>query len=253
MPVPSAADIDALNAELLTGCREDEARILNGRSEQVGAAMTVEREHLLPRAAEGFDLAEIRFPLVDKQGCVTVKANLYSVPVRAGTRVQARIYPLHVEVWHEGQRLARHERCYGVRQQILDLEHYLDVLDRKPGAFAGSKPLDQWRRAGRWPACYDVLWERLKSRHGKQNGTRAMVAVVALGREFGHDRVRAAVTAAVALGACDVAAVRYLLTATALHKAGPEPIDVGALARYDRPMPTLAEYDELLSATARAA
>jgi hypothetical protein len=156
-------------------------------------------------------------------------------------------------VWHEGQRLARHERCYGVRQQILDLEHYLDVLDRKPGAFAGSKPLDQWRRAGRWPACYDALWERLKSRHGKQNGSRAMVAVVALGCEFGHDRVRAAVTATVALGACDVAAVRYLLTAAALHKAGPEPIDVGELARYDRPMPTLAEYDQLLSAKARAA
>jgi transposase len=87
VPVPSAADIDALNAELLTGCREDEGRILDGRSKQVGAAMTVEREHLLPRVAEGFDLAEMRFPLVDKQGCVTVKAHLYSVPVRAGTRV----------------------------------------------------------------------------------------------------------------------------------------------------------------------
>jgi hypothetical protein len=144
--------------------------------------------------------------------------------------------------------VARHERCYRVRQQVLDLEHYLDVLDRKPGALAGSKPLDQWRQAGRWPACYDELWERLKIRHGKQDGTRAMVAVAALGREFGHDRLHAAITSAVSLGACDVAAVRYLLTASALRKATPELIDVGELARYDRPMPTLADYDELLSA-----
>jgi hypothetical protein len=28
---------------------------------------------------------------------------------------------------------------------VLDLEHYLDVLGHKPGAFAGSKPLEQWR------------------------------------------------------------------------------------------------------------
>ena len=76
---------------------------------------------------------------------------------------------------------------------------------------AGSKPLAQWRKAGRWPACYDELWDRLRTRHGKQNGTRAMVAVLALGREFGHERLQAAVASTVLHGACDVAAVRYLL------------------------------------------
>jgi hypothetical protein len=55
----------------------------------------------------------------------------------------------------------------------------------------------------RWPTCYDELWDRLRTRHGKQNGTRAMVAVLALGREFGHDRLRAAVASTVSLGACD--------------------------------------------------
>ena len=129
----------------------------------------------------------------------------------------------------------------------LDLEHYLDVLSYKPGAFAGSKPLEQWREAGRWPACYDELWTRLQRRHGKHNGTRAMVAVVALGREFGQDRLCKAIAATVALGACDVAAVRYLLTEAGLHKAEPDPVDVGALARYDRPLPDLADYDTLLS------
>ena len=144
----SVADLDALNALLLTGCRADEARVLDGRTQPVGAAMAVERGHLLPRAAEGFDLAEVVFPLVDKQGCVTVKTNFYSVPVRAGTRVEARVHPLHVEVWHAGRLIARHERCHSRRQHVLDLEHYLDVLSHKPGAFAGSKPLAQWR-AGR--------------------------------------------------------------------------------------------------------
>jgi hypothetical protein len=51
----------------------------------------------------------------------------------------------------------------------------------------------------------------------------------------------------VSLGACDVAAVRYLLTEASLHKARPDPVDVGALARYDRPLPELADYDTLLT------
>ncbi len=247
VPVPCVADLDTLNALLLAGCRADEARVLDGRAEPVGAAMLAERDHLLARAPEGFDLAEVTFPLIDKLGCAMVKTNAYSAPVAAGTRVEARAYPLHVEIWHAGHRMARHERCHQRRQQVLDLEHYLDVLSHKPGALAGSKPLAQWRAAGRWPACYDDLWERLLARHGKQNGTRAMVAVVALGREFGHDRLRAAIATAVSLGACDVAAVRYLLTEAGLHKSDAPIIDVGELARYDRPMPALAEYDVLLS------
>jgi transposase len=247
VPVPCVADLDALNALLLAGCREDEARILDGRTEPVGTAMVAERDRLLPRAAEGVDLADVTFPLVDKQGCIIVKTNAYSVPAHAGTRVEARVYPLHVEIWHGGRRIARHERCHRRRQHILDLEHYLDVLSHKPGAMSGSKPLAQWREAGRWPACYDELWNRLLARHGKQNGTRAMVAVIALGLEFGHDPLRVAITTAVSLGACDVAAVRYLLTEAALHKERAGAIDVGELARYDRPMPTLAEYDVLLS------
>jgi hypothetical protein len=38
-----------------------------------------------------------------------------------------------VEVRDEGQCIACHERCYERNQQVLDLEHYLDVLERKPG------------------------------------------------------------------------------------------------------------------------
>jgi hypothetical protein len=105
--------------------------------------MMAERDHLLGRVPAGFDLADVTFLLVDKQSCVMVKTNACSVPVKSGSRVEARAYPLHVEIWHSGRRVARHERCHCRRQHVLDLEHYLDVLSHKPGAFAGSKPLAQ--------------------------------------------------------------------------------------------------------------
>ena len=186
------------------------------------------------------------FPVVSASGCITVGTNAYSVPLRAGARVQANLHAAYLEVWHAGAHVARHERCHSRRQQILDLDHYLDALERKPGAMAGSKPLEQWRRAGRWPADYDTLWRRLNERHGRQEGTRTMVGVILLGRQFGHDRLRRAVSAAVAHGACDLGAVRYLLTAGELRRRPPPPIEVGALARFDRPPPTMTGYDRLL-------
>ena len=160
--------------------------------------------------------------------------------------MQVKVYPAHLEVWHDGRCVARHERCYSRRQQILDLEHYLDVLERKPGALAGSTALEQWRRAGRWPASFDALWQRLIERQGRQSGTRAMIAVIQLGKEFGHDAVRQAVDSAVKLGCSDSAAIRYLLTCAGQRRPVLEVAEIGALTRYDRPMPCLRGYDRLL-------
>lgn len=90
VPVPCVADLDALNALLLAGCREDEARILDGRTEAVDVAIVAERDRLLPLESEGFDLADVTFPRVDKQSCVIVKTNACSVPISAGSRVADR-------------------------------------------------------------------------------------------------------------------------------------------------------------------
>ena len=98
-------------------------------------------------------------------------------------------------------------------EQVLDLEHYLDVLERKPGALAGSSPLQQWRERGRWPESFDRLWQSLRERHGKQAGTREMIELLALGKRHGWDRLKQAVEEALALGCTDAAAVRHLLTA----------------------------------------
>jgi hypothetical protein len=168
--------------------------------------------------------------------------------LQAGTEVHAKVYASWVELWHAGRCVARHERCYRRQQQILDLEHYLDVLYRKPGALAGSRPLEQQRRAGLWPASFDQIWQSLVDRHGKQSGTRQMIEMLMLTRQYGHDRLRQAIEQALASGCTDPAAVRHLLHAKELNHAACEVIDVGLLARYERPVPMVNEYDQLLMA-----
>jgi transposase len=43
VPVPRVADLDALNTMLITACRADEARILDGRTDTIGAELAVGR------------------------------------------------------------------------------------------------------------------------------------------------------------------------------------------------------------------
>jgi len=246
VPVPVARDGEHLNELLLSGCRADEGRVISGRAQSVGALMNEERSHLQPLTEEGFDLAGIHYPMVNTSGTVKVLTNFYSAPVAAGTEVQVKVYAAQVEIWHQGKAVARHERCFGRYQKVLNLEHYLEVLARKPGALAGSTPLEQWREQGRWPESWDRFWEELVERRGKQDGTRAMVEVLLLGRDHGWEPLRMAVEKALEMGCRDVSVVRHLLLSAAQPpRVAVEGVDIGGLSRYDRPPPTLDHYDQL--------
>jgi hypothetical protein len=127
------------------------------------------------------------------------------------------------------------------------LEHYLDALTKKPGAFAGSTPLEQWRAQGRWPASFDRFWEVLKQRRGRQAGTRAMIDVLLLGRQHGYPLLKIALEKALDLSCFDVEALRLLLNTERTGEREPcEAVKIGALQVYDRPQPTTRNYDQLL-------
>lgn len=252
VPVPQARSLEEFNEQLLAACRRDEARLIGERSLRVGQGLTLEREHLLPLPEEDFEVAEQSFCRVDGKGCVQVKTNFYSTPLSVGSQARVRVLPSAVEIIHQGQVVARHARCYEHRQQILDLEHYLDVLARKPGAFAGSKPLQQWREEGRWTVPYDEFWQALQKRNGEQAGTRLMIELLQSGRQYGYEKLTKALTKALALGALDAAAVHYLLKAESLQQAeiARLPAELVPRPEYgERPQPSLFSYDGLLTQT----
>jgi len=84
------------------------------------------------------------------------------------------------------------------------------------------------------------------TRHGKQNGTKQMIGLLQLGKQYGRERLRAAIEKAVSAGCTDSAAVEHLLHAETLRHVACEAIDIGSLAIYQRPLPVMQEYDELL-------
>jgi transposase len=252
VPVPEAPDLDALNERLLADCIENRGRTIGNRAMTVGEASEQERAALLPLAAEGFPLEESLYPLiVDGKGRVRVKTNWYSAPVPAGSRVAASVGPTLIEIRHDNKCVARHQRCYGRGEEILDLEHYLDVLERKPGAMAGSTPLDQWRKAGRWPECLDRIWRRLEQRHGRGKGTKQMIGLVRAGLAHGWEKLIAAVEEALRWEVSDEAAVIHILHMPDAEQRRQYAIALAEeLRAFERPMPEMNEYDLLLSITA---
>lgn len=87
---------------------------------------------------------------VDRYGQIAVRANRYSVPVRLiGKRVRVLLHASHLVVYDKNVELTRHERLIAKGSCRLELDHYLEALVRRPGAFPGATALDQARSAGK--------------------------------------------------------------------------------------------------------
>lgn len=247
VPVPEVASLAELNDLLAAACIADLKRTIRGRSETVGEALGQEIESLRVLPAEPFDATEHAQPRVDGKALATVRQNRYSVPVcLAGLRVQARIGAREVVFHHDGAEVARHERLHGNYGISAKLDHYLELLARKPGALERSLPLRQERERGAWPRAFDELWRAIEARVGSSEAARQMVDVLLLAREHGPERTELAVRGALAAGAHDGRAVQIL--ARRCQRSEPAPLEGldPQLAGTARPAPELADYDQLL-------
>jgi hypothetical protein len=107
LPLPKVRSWEELNTFLLEESKRDEQRVIGKPSHSVGAGMCLEREHLLPLAEEGFQLAPIQILTVNSSSrCVRVLTNFYSAPAPVGCEVQVNVYAAEVEIWHEGKCIA---------------------------------------------------------------------------------------------------------------------------------------------------
>ena len=67
-------------------------------------------------------------------------------------------------------------------------------------------------------------------------------------RSSGYEKLQTAAESALAWGCGDEAAVRYLLLTEPAGRPPQEALEVGWLYRYERPLPRVNEYDQLLAA-----
>ena len=238
---------------LLAGCEHDLGRRIDGRPGTVGEAWAAERPLLLALPAEPFDACETAAPRVDQKSLVTVRQNRYSVPVAlAGLRVgRARSAPARSRSTTAAERSRVHERLHGKFGTSARLDHYLELLARKPGGLEHSLALARSATAAPGPACFDELWAALTDRYGRSEAARQMVDVCCSAASTAPTSVALAVRGALAAGAIDGRAVAVLARRAQTTHTAPAPLTdlEPRLAAHERPAPDLADYDQLLAGT----
>ena len=251
VPFPSVSSLAALNQLIAAADIVDDGRVITGRPVTVAAAFAAEQPAMLPLPAEMFDPARLLTARVDGRARICVRQNYYSVPARyAGRRLPVRLSARMVEALDGPQVVAAHERAAGKYAEVLVLDHYLDVLRDKPGALPGATALAQARAAGAFTASHQRYWDAARRARGDAGGTQALIEVLLGHRTLPAPALLQAMDRAVSCGVLNPQAVLI----DARRQAGrpvAAVIPIGALARYDRPAPALAGYDQLLSGGSR--
>jgi transposase len=213
------------------------------RQFSVAEVLELERAHLMPmpEAFDGYVQSAVR---ASSTCLVAVARNRYSVPCEwAAHMVSVRLYPYRVDVVAGDAIVASHERLFYRGQTAYDWQHYIELVQRKPGALRNGAPF------------LDMPEPLLKLR-------------AALMRDAGGDRVMAQVLAAVPLAglAALLVAVELVLEAAspsgqvssehvlnvlARLTAHPAPaLACTALVLLEPPRADAARYDALRSAEA---
>ena len=158
--------------------------------------------------------------------------------------------------------VARHQRAPGKGVKILDLDHYLEILLRKPGARPGATALAQARASGAFTATHDAFWAAARRPLGDAAGTRGLIEVLLLHRHLEQADVLAGITAALSVGSVKAEVVAVEARKTAQQRGiQPPPIEatprrqqvvslterrLADLPGDDRPLPSVDAYDDLL-------
>jgi Mu transposase, C-terminal domain len=247
VPVPKVASLAELNELIAAGDRADDDRVITGRPVTIAAAFAAELPHLTPLPHEPFDAARLLDARVDGRARVPIRQCYYSVPVRyAGRRVPVRLSATRVEVLDGPRVVARHERAAGKYIEVLALDHYLEVLKIKPGALPGATALAQAKACGAFTLTHQRYWDAARRERGDPAGTRALIEVLLAHRALPAAALITAMGKAIEAGTLDP---QVVLIDARREAGGPlaPVIPIGALARYDRPAPTLSDYDDLLT------
>ncbi|MFI0773071.1 IS21 family transposase [Streptomyces sp. NPDC021218] len=266
-PVPEVASLAELNEMVEQWDLHDGRRRIGSRPRTIDEYFAVEQPLLMPLPDEPFETGRVFTPRVDRYSQIAVRTNRYSVPVRLiGKRVRVVLHASHLVVYDHNVEVARHERLIAKGSCRLELDHYLEALIRKPGAFPGATALEQARSAGRFTPVHDAWWAQARKVHGERDGTRALIEVLLLGRHIPHEHLVAGLATALRAGALTADAVA--LEARKAAQADDEPHASGRLATSGsgasgtvtflhewklahlppdtRPLPSVTPYDQLL-------
>ena len=228
--------LDELNAWLESRCRTLWQTLAHPDSPAltIAEALDLEQAHLMPMPSV-FD-GYVEFVARVSSTClITADRNRYSVPCQyANHKVSVRQYAGRIEAYADDLRVAAHDRLFDRGRVRYEWQHYLPLLERKPGALRNGAPfLDL-------PEPLRRLHAALLKRDG---GDRVMVQVLACVPVFGLEAVQVATELVLESGNTSVEHVRNVLSR--LHEPAPPTLLETTLALVEDPVADTSRYDRL--------
>ena len=227
---------DELNAWLGQRCRDCWSELRHPEFPQFSVLEMLEKERLLlmpmPTAFDGYVEKSAK---VSSTCLVNVDRNRYSVPCEwASHEVSTRLYPTQVCVVVGDAVVASHERASDRDHTRYDWQHYIALVQRKPGALRNGAPFADM------PQPLQRLRQGLMKHAG---GDRVMAQVLAAVPTAGLEAVLVAVDLVIESG---VLSAEHILNVLARLKAGPVPDSVEtSLSLKDPPLANTSRYDGL--------
>jgi len=180
-PVPRVQDWAELNAYLRSCALAKRDHVMAGRTQTIGQLFEQDQQAALALPARAFDPFVPASAQVDKYQTVRLDTNRYSVPRRwAFATVTIKAYADRIEVVAGTSVIARHARSYARDEWIVQPQHYLAILGRRPAALDHSFVFAEWKL----PACFDALRADFEAREGLAAGARQYVRVLQLLAEY---------------------------------------------------------------------
>jgi hypothetical protein len=197
-----------------------------------------ERAHLMsmPQPFDGYVERPAR---VTSTCLVSVARNRYSVPCElAGQMVSTRLYPTRVVVVANDEVVAQHERLTDRGQTRYDWQHYIPLVQRKPGALRNGAPFADL------PPALQQLRRGLLRQAG---GDRVMAQVLAIVSTAGLDAVLVAVELALeSAPPSGKVSVEHVINVLSRLNPAPTPEDAQTcLQATVAPLVNTARYDSL--------
>ena len=225
-----------LNVWLGERCRSlwTELRHPEHKEFSVAEMLELEQAEMMPMTAP-FDGYVEKSARVSSTCLVSVHRNRYSVPCEyAGQRVSTRLYPNRVGVAAADAVVASHDRLTERGQICFDWQHYIPLVERKPGALRNGAPFADL------PAPLKQLKLGLLRHPG---GDRVMAQVLAAVPTAGLEAVLVAVELVIESG---VLSAEHVLNVLARLNASPTPASVEtSLQLNEAPLANTSRYDSL--------
>ena len=225
-----------LNAWLGERCRALWGELRHPEYKEFAVAEMLEQERAemmpMPTVFDGYVEKPAR---VSGTCLVTVARNRYSVPCElAGQKVGTRLYPDRVSIVAGDVIVASHERLPARGNIRYDWQHYIALVQRKPGALRNGAPFADM------PAPLQRLRHGLMRRVG---GDRIMAQVLATVPTAGLEAVLVAVELVVESGALSA---EHVLNVLARLNATPAPESAETtLHLTEAPLANTSRYDSL--------